>query len=67
MDIAVRTNFNQPTLKSLKQESMQKFLQDFNTYSMISLQNPELAKIIKPEDFIKEIAFTYDVDISSIG
>ena len=67
MDITVKTNFNQPTLKSLKQDSMNKFLNDFNTYSMISIQNPELAKIIKPDDFIKELAFTYDIDISSIG
>jgi hypothetical protein len=26
-----------------------------------------LAKVLKPDDFIKELAYTYDIDLSSIG
>ena len=66
MDIVVKTNFNAPTLKSLKQESMQQFLKADATYSQLSLSDPNLAKLIKPDDFIKELAFTYDIDISAI-
>lgn len=67
MDITVKTNFNAPTLKSMKQDSMQHFLQDFNLYSQMSLADPNLAKMIKPDDFIKELAFTYDIDLSAVG
>jgi len=66
-DITVKTNFSAPTLKSLKQEAMTKFLKDYALYSQMSLSDPNLAKIIKPDDFIKELAFTYDIDISAIG
>jgi hypothetical protein len=31
------------------------------------MADPELKKLIKPDDFIKELAYTYDIDISSIG
>lgn len=67
MDIKITTNYNTPTLKSLKQENMNKFLTDFSTYSQVAMQNPELSKVLKPNEFIKQLAFTYDVDISSIG
>jgi len=66
-DIVISTNYNTPTLKSLKQESMKNFLNAYAQYSQISLADPNIAKIIKPDDFIKELAFTYDIDISSIG
>lgn len=67
MDLEVKTNFNSPTLKSLKQENMKNFLNAYAQYSQMSLADPNLSKIIKPDDFIKELAFTYDVDINSIG
>lgn len=67
MDITIKTNFNAPTIKSLKQESMKNFLNAYAQYSQMSLADPNLAKYIKPDDFIKELAFTYDIDISSIG
>ena len=66
MDITVKTNFSAPTLKSLKQESMNKFLESYSLYSQMSLADPNLAKLIKPDDMIKELAYTYDVDIQSI-
>jgi len=66
MDISVKTNFNAPSLKALKQEQMNKFLTDYNLYSQMSLADPNLAKLLKPDDFIKELAFTYDIDLSSI-
>jgi len=46
---------------------MNKFLTDFATYSQIAMTNPELTKVIKPADFIKQLAFTYDIDVSAIG
>ena len=46
---------------------MKNFLQAYGLYSQMSLADPNLAKLIKPDDFIKELAFTYDIDISSIG
>jgi hypothetical protein len=67
VDITVKTNFSAPTLKSLKQESMNNFLKAYSLYSQMSLADPNLAKLIKPDDFIKELAFTYDVDINAIG
>jgi hypothetical protein len=67
MDIKITTNYNTPTLKSLKQENMKKFLQDFAMYSQIAIQNPDLVKVIKPDEFIKQLAFTYDIDVTSIG
>lgn len=67
MDITVKTNFSAPTLKSLKQESMTQFLNAYAQYSQMSLADPNLAKLIKPDDFIKELAFTYDIDINAIG
>jgi len=45
---------------------MNKFLQDYSLYSQMSLQDPNLAKVLKPDDFIKELAYTYDIDLSSI-
>ena len=67
MDIVVKTNFNTPTLKSLKQDNMMKFLQAYTTYSQLSMADQNIAKIIKPDDFIKELAFTFDVDINAVG
>lgn len=67
MDITVKTNFNAPTLKSLKQNSMKEFLAAYAQYSQMSLSDPNLAKMMPPDDFIKELAFTYDIDISAIG
>lgn len=67
MDITVKTNFNAPTLKSLKQESMKEFLNAYAQYSQMSVADPNLAKMLPPDDFIKELAFTYDIDISAIG
>lgn len=66
VDIIVKTNFNAPTLKALKQDSMNKFLTDFSLYSQLSLQNPELTKVLPTDDFIKELAFTHNIDIASI-
>ncbi len=66
MDIYVKTNFNSPTLKAMKQDNMNKFLTDLWLYTQMSMQNPDLAKILKPDDYIKQLAFTYDVDINSI-
>lgn len=67
MDISVKTNFSAPTLKSLKQEAMTNFLKDYAMYSQMSMADPNLTKLIKPDDFIKELAFTYDIDINAIG
>jgi len=67
MDITVKTNFNAPTLKSLKQESMKEFLNAYAQYSQMSVADPNLAKMLPPDDFIKELAFTYDIDLSAIG
>jgi hypothetical protein len=46
---------------------MNNFLKAYSLYSQMSLADPNLAKLIKPDDFIKELAFTYDVDINAIG
>lgn len=67
MDIVVKTNFNAPTLRALKQDSMKQFLESYNLYSQMSLADPNLAKILKPDDFLKELALTYNVDIAAIG
>lgn len=67
MDITVKTNFNAPSLKSLKQESMKKFLESYNIYSQMKAVDPDLAQALKPDDFIKELAFTYDVDLDAVG
>lgn len=66
MDIIVKTNLNSPSLKTLKQENMKRFLQDFNLYNQTVMASPDLKEVLKPDDFIKELAFTYDVDLSSI-
>lgn len=65
-DMEVKTNFNSPTLKALKQENMTNFLKWYAMYAQLA-QDPNLSKILKPDDFIKELAYTYDIDISSIG
>jgi len=46
---------------------MNNFLKDYQLYSQMSMTDPNLAKVLKPDDFIRELAFTYDVDINSIG
>lgn len=66
-DITIKTNFNQPTLRAMKQDEMNKFLNDFSLYSQVSMASPDLAKIIKPDDFIKQLAYTYNIDINAIG
>jgi hypothetical protein len=67
MDITVKTNFSSPTLKSLKQESMKNFLTDYSLYSQMSLADSSLAKMLPPDDFIKELAYVYDVNLDAIG
>jgi hypothetical protein len=67
MDIRVKTNFSASTLKSLKQDAMSKFLKDYSLYSQMSLADPNLTKLLKPDDFIKELAYTYDISLDSIG
>ena len=67
-DIEVKTNFNSPTLKVLKQENMKNFLTWYQMYVSIMSQDPtgQIAKVLKPDDFIKELAYTYDIDVNSI-
>lgn len=67
MDVRVETNFSAPSLKSLKQESMKNFLNAVAQYSNLSVADPNLAKILPPDDFFRELAFTHDVDLDSIG
>lgn len=66
VDITVKTNFNTPTLKSIKQDNMNKFLNDFNLYNQTVMWSPELKNVLKPDDFIKQLANTYDIDLKSI-
>jgi hypothetical protein len=51
----------------MKQDEMNKFLNDFSLYANVSTMSPDLAKVIKPDDFIKQLAYTYNIDINSIG
>lgn len=66
MDVRVNTNFSAPTLKSLKQENMKNFLMDYQTYSAIKANDPEITKVLPPDDLIRELAFTHDVDVAAV-
>ena len=67
LDIEVTTNFNAPTLKSLKRENLANFVKVVNEITMAVQQNPALQGVIKLEDFIKQAAFDYDVDTENLG
>jgi hypothetical protein len=32
----------------------------------MSMQNPDLVKVLKPNDYIKQLAFTYDISLDAI-
>lgn len=66
MDVRVNTNFSAPTLKSLKQENLKQFLTDYQLYSAIKAADPEISKVLPVDDFIRELAFTHDVDVSAV-
>ncbi len=66
IDIDVSTNFNAPTLKQLKKDNMAQFVKFVNDITLAVQQNPAVGQIIKVDDLIKEAAFDYDIDLSSI-
>ena len=66
VDVRIQTNYNSPTLKSLKQENMTNFLKWYSMYQQMAMQDPTMSKIMKPDDFVRQLAFTYDIDINSV-
>lgn len=67
IDVDVSTNFNAPTLRQLKRQNLADFVKMANELTTAIQMNPALAQAIKVEDFIKQAAIDYDIDIDSIG
>ena len=66
-DIDVQTNFSAPTLKQLKLERNEKFINTVAAYANAVMAAPQLAEAMPFDDMIKELAFDYDIDLESIG
>lgn len=66
-DISVRTNLNSPTLKQLERNNMIEFMNATIQFSAAIQADPKLSEIIDPWDFIKDMAFKFNVDIDWIG
>jgi len=67
IDVSVATNFNAPTLKQLKRQNLADFVKLVNEITTAIQMNPALWQTLKVEEFIKQAAFDYDVDLDSIG
>jgi hypothetical protein len=67
IDVEVSTNFNAPTLRQLKRQNLQDFVRMANELTTAMQMNPALSNVIKVDDFIKQSAMDYDIDIGSIG
>ena len=66
IDVNVATNFNAPTLKQLKRQNLSDFVKLVNDMTTAIQMNPALWQALKVEDFIKQAAFDYDIDLDSI-
>ena len=66
VDIRVITNFNKPTLRQLDRENMTQFIN--NTANLLNLiqLNPVLAEVIPPEQYIRDMADSYAINLDSV-
>lgn len=65
-DIEVTTNFNAPTVKTIRMARYKEFITNIGQIAEVMMV-PEIADKIKFSDLIDEMAFDMDIDIESIG
>lgn len=65
-DIEVTTNFNAPTVKTIRMARYKEFITNIGQIAEV-MMIPEMADKIKFSDLIDEMAFDMDIDIESIG